>query len=108
MLRESAPSPVLPDWTGFWEGVRRGIEVPRVEVRTRVPRLRPRLVAGTAAALAVGAAVIFWQIPRTPLTSQASAAVTVNSADTHRPGGTVMIYSPPERDLAVVWVFSED
>ena len=108
MLRENSPSPARPDWTGFWEGVRRGVEAPRVEVRARPRRLRPRLVVGTAAALAVGASVIFWQIPRTPLTSQAVAAVTVNSADTHRPGGTVMIYSPPERDLAVVWVFAED
>ena len=108
MLRETSPSAGLPDWTGFWEGVRRGIEAPRVEVRARPRRLRPRLVAGTAAALAVGASVIFWQIPRTLLTSPASAAVTVSSADTHRPGSTVMIYSPPERDLAVVWVFAED
>ena len=108
MLRERSPAPALPDWTGFWEGVRRGIEAPAVELRTRPRRRRARLVAGTAAALAVGASVIFWQIPRAPFTSQAAAAVTVNSADTSRPGGTVMIYSPPEKDLVVVWVFTED
>ena len=108
MLREGTRASALPDWTGFWEGVRRGIEAPAVELRTRSRRLRPRLVAGTAAALAVVASVIFWQIPRTPFTSQAAAAVSVNSADTHRPGGTVMIYSSPEKDLAVVWVFTED
>jgi anti-sigma factor RsiW len=108
MLREGSPSPSLPDWTGFWEGVRRGVEAPAVEHRIRPRRVRPRLVVGTAAALAVGASVIFWQIPRTPLSSQAVAAVTVNSADTQRPGGTVMIYSPPEKDLAVVWVFTEE
>ena len=107
MLRETSPSVVLPDWTGFWEGVRRGIEVPVLERRMR-PRWRPRLVAGTAAALAVGASVILWQLPRSPLTTQASAAITVNSADTSHPRGTVMIYSPPEKDLAVVWVFADD
>lgn len=107
MLRESAPSPTLPDWTGFWEGVRRGTDAPRPALRTPL-RWRPRLVAGTAAAIAVGASVILWQFPRAPFTSQAAAAITVNSADTSHPRGTVMIYSPPEKDLAVVWVFAED
>ena len=107
MLRESVPSPALPDWMGFWEGVRRGIEAPRLERRVR-PRWRPRLVASAAAALVVGASVFLWQVPRAPFTPQAVAAISVNSADTHHPGGTVMIYSPPERDLAVVWVFADD
>jgi len=108
MLRETSPAVALPDWMGFWEGVRRGIEVPAVvEVRTR-PRWHPRLVAGTAAALVVGASVILWQFPRSPLTTQASAAISVNSANTSHPRRTVMVYSPPEKDLAVVWVFAED
>ena len=107
MLRESAPSPAPPDWTGFWEGVRRGIETPRLERGAR-PRWRPRLVASAAAALAVGASVFLWQLPRAPFTPQAAAAISVNSADTKHPRGTVMIYSPPEKDLAVVWVFADD
>ena len=107
MLRETSPSPALPDWTGFWEGVRRGIDEPGLERRTR-PLWRPRLVAGTAAALVIGASVIVWQLPRSPFTSQAAAEISVSSADTNHPRGTVMIYSPPEKDLAVVWVFAED
>ena len=107
MLRETSPSPALPEWTGFWEGVRRGIEGPGVELRTR-PRWRPRLVIGTAAALAIGTSAILWQLPRSPFISQAAAEISVSSADTHHPRGTVMIYSPPEKDLAVVWVFAED
>lgn len=107
VLRQGAPAPAPPDWTGFWEGIRRGIEAPHVPARSR-PRWRPRLVAGTAAALAVGASVIFWQMPRTQLTPEAAAAISVNSADTTHPRGTLMIYSPPEKDLAVVWVFADD
>jgi hypothetical protein len=107
MLRETSASPALPDWTGFWEGVRRGVEGPGVRLRNR-PRWRPRLVVGTAAALAVGASVILWQLPRFPFTPQAAAEISVSSADTNHPRGTVMIYSPPEKDLAVVWVFAED
>jgi hypothetical protein len=108
MLRNTVPTPDLPEWTGFWEGVRRGIEAPRVPATAR-PRWRPRLVVGAAAAsAALLLSVVLWQLPRLPFTSEAVAAISVNSADTDHPGGTVMIYSPPERDLAVVWVFAED
>jgi hypothetical protein len=34
--------------------------------------------------------------------------VTVTAARTEFPGAEVMVYSPPERDLAVVWVFGLD
>lgn len=95
-------------WTGFWAGVRHGIEDPRVEVSPSRPRGRRRLVVGTAAALAVMVAVVLWQAPRALLTPRADAAISVDSADTDHPRGTVMIYSPPEKDLAVVWVFDLD
>jgi anti-sigma factor RsiW len=107
MLRQSAPSPTLPDWTGFWEGVRRGIERPAVAAAPR-PRWRPRLVVGAAAALAVVTSLVLWQAPRSPFTSQAAAEISVSSANTSHPRGTVMVYSPPEKDIAVVWVFSDD
>jgi hypothetical protein len=109
MLRRSLSSPLAPDWTGFWEGVRRGIEAPRVETvaaRTRPGwLLRPRFAFGAAAALAAAALMVVWQIPRTSVTPVAEAAVSVTSADTDRLDATVMVYTPPERDLAVVWLF---
>jgi len=108
MLRQSAPPTPLPEWTGFWEGIVRRIDAPAVEVRSR-SRWRPRLVAASAAAaLAVGVSVAVWQAPWVPFASQAVAAISVNSADTTHPGGTVMIYTPPEKDLAVVWLFADD
>ena len=108
MLRHGGPSLASPNWTGFWEGVRRGIEGALVEAAARAqPRWRPRLVAG-AAALAVMVSVILWQVPRPPLAPPADAAISVSSADTDHPRGTVMVYSPPEKDLAVVWLFAPD
>jgi anti-sigma factor RsiW len=109
MLRHGVPSSAGPEWTGFWEGVRRGIEDGWVKVPAE-PRAdwwrRPRLVVGTAAALAVVASVAVWA-PRESLTPS-TAAISVSSADTDHPRGAVMIYSPPEKDLAVVWVFDLD
>jgi anti-sigma factor RsiW len=106
LLRQSMPSPVPPDWTGFWQGVRRGIEAPRVEIRAR-PRWRPRLVAATAGVLAVAASLVLWQAPWSSLTPLAASAISVSSADTGHPGGTVMVYSPPEQNFAVVWFFPD-
>jgi anti-sigma factor RsiW len=108
MLRRGAPSPALPEWTGFWEGVRRGIEAPRVETAPArwSWRVRPRFAAaGAAAALAAAVFMLVWQVPRTPLTPSGDPAVSVSSADTERPNATVMVYTPPEKDLAVVWLF---
>lgn len=106
MLRQGMPSPAPPDWTGFWEGIRRGIEAPRVQAPSR-PQRRPRLVVTTAGALAVAALVVLWQAPWPSLTSQDVSAISVSSADTAHPGGTVMVYSPPEQTFAVVWVFAD-
>lgn len=105
-LRSSAPSPELPDWTGFWEGIRRGIDGPRIDVQAHA-RWRPRLVMGTAGALALAASlIVVWQAPWGPLAPHPAAAITVSSADTDHPGGAVMVYSPPERDLAVIWLIA--
>lgn len=111
MLGRVVPSPESLEWTGFWEGVRRGIEEGRGKAAATSWTARwrhPRLIVGTAAALAVVALVVLWQAPRAPLTPPADAAISVSSADTDHPRGTVMIYSPPEKDLAVVWVFDLD
>ena len=111
MLRRGMPLPVSPEWTGFWEGIRRGIEDDREKAFAPPPPAwwrRPRLVVGTAAALAVVASLILWQSSRYPLMLPVDAAISVSSADTDHPRGKVMIYSPPEKDLAVVWVFDLD
>jgi anti-sigma factor RsiW len=111
MLRRGLRAPVPAEWTGFWEGVRRGIEAPRVEpaVRARPAwRWHPRLAVGAAAVLVLAVSVALWQIPRGPGSPGADAMISVTSADTDDPRSTVMVYSPPERDLAVVWLFTSD
>ena len=99
---------MAPEWTGFWEGIRRGIEAPRIETvvpARRIWHVRPRFAFGAAAALAAAVFMLVWQVPHAPLTSTVGAAISVTSADTDRPDATVMVYTPPERDLAVVWLF---
>jgi anti-sigma factor RsiW len=100
------PAPA-PDWAGFWAGVVRGIEDgrPRVAVVPRPGwRARPRLALGGALAVGAMISLTVWQLSSSPV-PPAAGPVTVTAARTEFPGATLMVYSPPERDLALVWVF---
>ena len=94
-----------PDWTGFFPGIVRGIEDERRAAATpaRAPARRwwPQWAMGGAALASLALGFVLWQGTGIP----AEAAVVVTDADTENPGGTVMVYSAPEKDLAVVWVF---
>jgi anti-sigma factor RsiW len=105
LLRGHGAAAAPADWTGFWEGVARGIHAQRHPPRavSRPRRLTPRLAVGSLAATALVASLTLWQVLGARVTP--ADAIVINSADTEHPGGTVMVYSPPEKDLAVVWVF---
>lgn len=102
----AAPS----DWSGFWAGVARGIEDHREALPVRRPRLElgrflpgHRLAYGAAAAVVLVSVAVwqFWGGPAEP-------PIFIWSANTEMPGASLMVYAPPERDLAVVWVMASD
>jgi len=110
LLRRSL-SPAQPDWTGFWQGVVRGIEDGRRE--SPAPRRtwwqgvwRPRWALGALATAALVTLGVWQWAPSGPEAPEAGVMVT--SARTEDPRGTVMAYSTPEQDVAVVWVFGLD
>jgi hypothetical protein len=90
-----------PDWAGFWPGVVRGIQDRRTAapVRAASRRWRPQWALGGALAAALLVSLGVWQFG--PATEP---GVLVSSASTGDPRATVMVYGPPERDVAVVWV----
>jgi anti-sigma factor RsiW len=111
-LLRSTLTPAEPDWTGFWQGIVRGIE-DRRQARPVAARrawwqgFRPRWALGGALAAALLVSLGVWQwAPTGPRPSEAGIMVT--SARTEDPRGTVMVYSTPEQDVAVVWVFGLD
>jgi predicted anti-sigma-YlaC factor YlaD len=98
-----------PDWTGFWPGVVRGIEDRRhaAPVRHRRPGwLQPKWALGGALAAVLVGSLTFWQMSPGPVPFL--GRVVVSSANTEDPRATVMVYSTPEQDVAVVWVFGLD
>jgi anti-sigma factor RsiW len=110
-LIRSALTPADPDWAGFWPGIVRGIEdrrgVPAVAPGHRwwLSQARPRWAVGGALAAALLVSLGVWQWTVDP---RVDAGVLVTSASTDDPRGTVMVYSTPEQDVAVVWVFGLD
>jgi hypothetical protein len=108
MLR-AIPAPRDPDWTGFWPGVVRRIDDagrPAEAPRRRVWRIAPRWAYGGALAAALLLSLTVWQMMPGPLAPE--TPVIVRSADTGYPGGRVMVYSTPDQDLTVVWVFGAE
>ena len=112
LMRRAGGAAGPVDWTGFWPGVVRRIQdgpVARpVEVHWRWPRAvsRPRLAFGGAVAALVLASLTLWQSLYTPAVLEDGVQVSV--ARTEMPDATVMVYTPSERDIAVVWLFDRD
>jgi hypothetical protein len=113
-LLQSTVATAEPEWTGFWQGIVRGIEDRRDARPVPAPRRwwhgvgRPRwALAGALAAVLMSLGVWQWA-PGPHLSPLADAGVLVTSASTEDPRGTVMVYSTPEQDVAVVWVFGLD
>jgi predicted anti-sigma-YlaC factor YlaD len=105
-LVRAAATAAEPDWTGFWAGIVRGIEAGSAgPARVRdllAPRRRFALVGALAAALL---AVTVWS-GDSPTMPQLVTSVAL--ADTEYPHGSVMVYTPPEDDMTVIWVFGSD
>jgi anti-sigma factor RsiW len=112
-LLRSTLTTAEPEWTGFWQGIVRGIEDQKAARPAPAPRRwwqwdwRPGWAVGSALAAALLVTLGVWQwTPTGPTPAQAGVMVT--SARTDDPRGTVMVYSTPEQDVAVVWVFGLD
>lgn len=116
LLHSALPEPGEPDWSGFWPAVRIRIvgEAPRpVREPWWLPLWRPfwaypRLaLAGTLAAGLV-VALVLWPAGEARVPVAWAEPVLVQDVGTVDPDSSVMVYSSPEHDLTVIWVFNPD
>ncbi len=132
VLAARAPEPPEAVWDAFWPQVRARVAAAPDEAaapgRSWLPAVRPwgpwRLAVGSAltAALAVLLVLAPWQreperpaaprvagtgAPADPSTAglPAARAVVVQSVETADPQSSVMIFTNPESEVTVVWVF---
>lgn len=111
LVRATLAAPPDPDWSGFWDGVRRRIladspkrwrEAWGVELWREISGYRRLALGGALAGLLLLAAL--W--PREPReTPILPSAVEVNALETARPEGNLVVFTNPEDEMTVIWVF---
>jgi len=109
----SAP-PDDPDWTGLWPAVRRRIaSEPARPVKDAwwLPVWKPiwghpRLATAAAALATLLLTFSFWPGREGEVPRAWADPIVVQDVSTADPDGSVMVYSTPERDVTVIWVFA--
>lgn len=107
LLRSTLTVAPDPDWTPFWDGVRGRILRERPRPWREGWGWTPRLALGGALAGLFLLAGVLWQIGPTEGPAQ-PAGVVVNQVETAHPDGNLMVFSSPEDDMTVIWVFGLD
>jgi anti-sigma factor RsiW len=113
LIRSSAPDVAEPDWAGFWAAVRVRLasEAPRpVRESWWLPVWKPvwghpRVALGSLMVSSLAAALILWPSPPTTVPTF-SAPVVVQDVSSADPDRSVMVYSSPDDDVTVIWVFN--
>jgi len=101
-----------PDWTGFWQGVVRGVEDQRhrspIREQSRRPLWRSQWAMGGALAAMVLLSVTLWQNLGVSPVSMTDDPVVVNTASAGQSDGGVMVYSTPDKAVTVVWLLDDE
>ncbi|MGH7375744.1 MAG: hypothetical protein ACREJY_16130 [Candidatus Rokuibacteriota bacterium] len=112
LVRCAHAEPADPDWSGFWPSVRTRIarETPQpVRESWWLPFWKPvwghpRVALGSVAVSTLAAALVLWPSPQA--IKAVAAPVQVQDVSTADPDRSVMVYSSPDDDVTVIWVFN--
>lgn len=117
LLQGSLTAPADPDWARFWPGVRTRILGERPEPLREAWWLpfwkpfwgHPRLAVGGVMAAVFALTLSFWPGGEVAAPPAAWAApVVVQDVATSDPHRGVMVYSNPDHDVTVIWVFDPE
>ncbi|MGH7535537.1 MAG: zf-HC2 domain-containing protein, partial [Gemmatimonadales bacterium] len=114
LLHSALPNPGEPDWSGFWPAVRARIvgAAPRpVREPWWLPLWKPfwghpRLALGGTLAGGLAVALALWPAGEGQVPAAWATPVLVQDVGMIDPDRSVMVYSSPEHDLTVIWLFT--
>lgn len=114
LIQSSQVEVADPDWSGFWPSVRTRIvqEVPRpVRDAWWLPYWKPvwghpRMALSGIVVSTLAVALVMWPSVHAPMSRPATAAVEVQDVSTPDPERSVMVFSNPDDDVTVIWVFN--
>ena len=104
-----------PDWSGFWPAIRLRIASGEASEPMRdawwLPFWKPlwghpRVALCGIVASSLAVALILWPSPPVPVPTALAAPIQVQDVSTPDPDGGVMVYSNPDDDVTVIWVFN--
>lgn len=114
LIRSTQVEVADPDWSGFWTSVRLRIarEAPRPHREAWwMPYWKPvwghpRMALGSLVVSTLALALVMWSSPQGTVPRASAAPVQVQDVSTTDPDRSVMVYSNPDDDVTVIWVFN--
>jgi anti-sigma factor RsiW len=112
LVRSALAEVADPGWSGFWPSVRARIarETPKpVRESWWLPFWKPvwghpRVALGSVVVSTLAAVLVLWPSPQA--TKAVAASVQVQDVSTADPDRSMMVYSSPDDDVTVIWVFN--
>lgn len=113
-MRSAEADAVEPDWSGFWPAVQARIvqEAPRpIRDAWWLPYWKPvwghpRMALSGLAISSLALALVLWPSPHAPVSRAVASPVEVQDVSTPDPNRSVMVFSNPDDDVTVIWVFN--
>jgi hypothetical protein len=114
LLQTTEANVVEPDWSGFWPAVRVRItqDAPRpVRDAWWLPYWKPvwghpRVALSGLVVSSLAIALFLWPSVHAPVSRAVAAPVEVQDVSTPDPNRSVMVFSNPDDDVTVIWVFN--
>ena len=114
VLRSAGGDVTDPDWSGFWPAVRARIarEAPApVRDPWWLPYWKPvwghpRVALSGLVISGLATALVFWPSVHAPVSRAVASPVEVQDVSTPDPNRSVMVFSNPDDDVTVIWVFN--
>jgi anti-sigma factor RsiW len=115
LVMAALPAPAEPDWAGFWPGIQARIAVKETPKPIKdwwwapvwAPVWgHPRVALGGVMAAVLALFLSLWPGGEGQVFTAWADPVVVQDVGTPDPEGTVMVYSTPDQDLTVIWLFN--